>query len=1126
MNAHNIIWDPALETDKRGIEVDRGRMLEEWMDDNNMAVLNDGKITHANRKTGKESTPDVTLVHESRLDQYEWEVLEKLGGSDHKPIMITREISGMQRVNNKYTYKWDLKSKGFTDFRDAVEAKLPSNFQRKNVHKLEKILRGTITQAAQDHIGVKKVSSDSRPAITTEIRKAMEERNILRRDIKKEGGRRKWLDKCKEVNQMIRKEKEDRWKEYIEDLDAKTDTRQVWRTIRNLDGRVAPRRENEVLVVDGKAYVGDKQKAHEFAKVYKKVSMINKDKSDKNIKTKNREFLRKGQSEKTKYEKEISWQELERAINDASNNKAAGDDNIPYDVIKSLGQTARQFILHIYNQIWDGKPIPQKWRTAVIKPLLKEGKDPKSPGSFRPIALTACLGKLLEKIIADRLSAYLEDNKLLNPNQAGFRRERCTTDRVLKLVQMASDKIHENEEGTTTLVTFFDFSRAYDKVWREGLLCKMIKLGVPFQFIKYVRMFLSGRSTVVEINGVKSNTFYLNEGLPQGSAISPLLFLLFINDITEFTKDKATPSLFADDTAIWIAGTKDRTKTIKEMQENIDGISAWAKKWKMVLNSDKTQVMVITTGKKDSDWVPNLKLDGRQLEVVKEYRFLGVIIDSGLRFNSHIKKVIGKCKRRNNILRCLAGKDWGQSMETQKALYSTYIRSALEYASAAWYPWISDTAKRDLERVQNDSLRIMTRMAKDTPIEFLQLQTGMEPINVRMEKNCAILREKYIRLQPDDSRRILSERTVRRRIKSRVGWRAVTQKQAEAKYNRSTEKARVDPVTPLNIEITEVKLEKKKEEYTEQELMQRTELKIAEVDADVEIYTDGSTSGNQQNGGAGIFIQDREGECLLELCQPAGSLCSSYDGEAVACIEALKWIKTQEEEKKHAIFTDSKSLAQALSSNDWKDEHEWIRIIKNMLQEIKQKVTLCWVPSHCGTYGNEKADKLAEQGARMCQENAAVTFNIVKAKIKNRKWEIGHGTDGRAAKMFGERRRPTKEERSWPEKIQRVFARLRCGHAKELKEYQKRIGTASSGICIYCDLDEEETVEHVLCRCPQLEIARREEWPEVFNIEMLVTNPDVCRRVLGRRYPALRKIGIREEESSGGGPSDRGVQQA
>ena len=653
----------------------------------------------------------------------------------------------------------------------------------------------------------------------------------------------------------------------------------------------------------------------------------------------------------------------------------------------------------------------------------------------------------------------------------------------------------------------------------------MIKMGVPFQFIKYTRMFLSGRKTVVDINGVQSNPFYLNEGLPQGSAISPLLFLLFINDITEHTMGGATPSLFADDTAIWIEAVKDREKTIKRMQANINGISEWAKKWKMVLNSDKTQVMVITTGKNDSKWTPNLKLDGKTLEVVKEYRFLGVIIDSKLTFTPHLKKVIAKCKRRNNILRCLAGKDWGRSKDSMSALYCTYIRSALEYASPAWYPWLSKTARKELERVQNEALRIITRMAKDTPEEFLQLQAGMEPITVRLEKNSMVLREKYMRLQPNDNRRLLAEKVVKQRIKSRVGWREETKEQATIKINRNIERTSVDPMTPLNIEITEVSLEKKKECYSEQELRQRTELKIAEVDADVEIFTDGSTSGNQQNGGAGIFIQDRTGSTLLEMSKPAGSLCSSYDGESVACIEALRWINEQEDQKKtYAIFTDSKSLIQALSSNDFKDTHEWIRAVKNMLQNIKQKIIICWVPSHCGTHGNERADKLADQGAKMCQDDAPVTFSIVRAKIKNKKWEIGYGSDGRAAAMFGDRRTPKKEEKDWPEKVQQVYSRIRCGHAKELKQYQKRIGMTNSGICIYCDMDEEESVEHVLCRCPQLEAARKEAWPEEFDSKMLVMNPEVCRKVLGRRYPALRRTAIQDESRDG--PLDRVAQQA
>ena len=133
-------------------------------------------------------------------------------------------------------------------------------------------------------------------------------------------------------------------------------------------------------------------------------------------------------------------------------------------------------------------------------------------------------------------------------------------------------------------------------------------------------------------------------------------------------------------------------------------------------------------------------------------------------------------------------------------------------------------------------------------------------------------------------------------------------------------------------------------------------------------------------------------------------------------------------------------------------------------------------------------------------------------KIKGEKWRPKHE---RAAKMFGERRKPKEIEKGWKERIKRLYGRLRSDHAKELRAYQKRVGIVSEGICIYCDTDEEETIEHVLCRCPQLECARREMWPAGFTVDMLVTHPDMCRELLGRRYPALRRTANSEEDGGG-----------
>ena len=122
--------------------------------------------------------------------------------------------------------------------------------------------------------------------------------------------------------------------------------------------------------------------------------------------------------------------------------------------------------------------------------------------------------------------------------------------------------------------------------------------------------------------------------------------------------------------------------------------------------------------------------------------------------------------------------------------------------------------------------------------------------------------------------------------------------------------------------------------------------------------------------------------------------------------------------------------------------------------------------------------------------------------------------------MFYERRKPKEEEKNWTENIRRTYARLRCDHAKELKTYQKRIEITNDDKCAHCDMNEEETIEHVLCRCPQLEAVRRREWPEPFTTKMLVSNPELCRKVLARRFAALRRLGENEELNIGG-PSDR-----
>ena len=259
--------------------------------------------------------------------------------------------------------------------------------------------------------------------------------------------------------------------------------------------------------------------------------------------------------------------------------------------------------------------------------------------------MTSCVGKILEKLAADRLIYILESRNILNDNQAGFRPNRCTTDQVLKLVQHATDQIHSSKANPRTMTTFFDYEKASDKVWRDGLLLKMIKLNIPEKLVKYVRHFLSGRKTRVEFNGTRSKAFRLDQGLPQGSCISPLLFLIFINDIDVNFHPDTIASLFADNTATWMVDGKIKGSNRTLMQEEIDKILAWASKRKMSVNKGKTKSMIISSSNKDTKWDPQFQAGDTRIKAVNDYPFLGVKVDSELRFNQHVSKIETKCKK-------------------------------------------------------------------------------------------------------------------------------------------------------------------------------------------------------------------------------------------------------------------------------------------------------------------------------------------------------------------------------------------------------------------------------------------------------------------------------------------------
>jgi len=1113
-NAHSDIWSDVV---AMGVvsENARGGEIEGWLETTGMMCLNDSsKTTRTNRSSeGSDTSPDISFVHASQLGMFTWNVGDQLG-ADHKPVVITYEDKySIPEVNTKPKYKWKFKNAKWDQFTDEVERTLDESCDS-SAEKMERELSSKIVKAANLHVGKKKISESNKPWMTEEIKKAITERNRLRSI-----NRKKWIEKGSEVKEMIKEEKKKQWKEYVNQLDMHTNPKQVFQTIRSMDGKGGQQNENEALVVNGVALVEDKDKAEAFAKTYRGFSRLPSRKTDRKLKRRVRKLL-KSRPARTEEEQDITMEELERVIGATGNNKSAGDDDVPYEFIKRLGPRAKKFLLKICNRIWAGEEVPRSWRTAVIKTLLKDGKDPELTASYRPISLTACLGKILEKIIADRLTYILESRGLLTDNQAGFRQGRCTTDQILKLTQDATDQMQmprkkgkdKTKGENATVISFFDYAKAYDKVWRDGLLHKLQTLNIPWRFVKYVRSFLSSRITSVEINNVRSRKFHLKEGLPQGSAISPLLFVVFINDIDNDLSFDTLASLFADDTAIWKWGRDLEGEARVEMQKEIDKIISWAETWKMSLNTDKTKAMIISSNPADSKINLGLRAGDNDIEQVDKYRFLGGTLESSLRFIAHLKELIKKCRQRINIMKSMSGKDWGNSVESQRTLYVQYVRSCFEYASSSFRSWIGKTKMEKLETLQNEALRSIAQLARTCPVDFLRLETNIEPLANRLEKIDMVLWDKYQRLPEDDPRRIMTNRQVPPpALVTRRGWRYETEKMIKERgYDDIMRDTVTTPTKPWqtfpNLIIDYVPLEKKKAEYTPEDLRQAAIQKIESIPATFTIYTDGSTDGNQERGGAGIYVEDINHNEVLALSTPAGRFCTSYSGEAVAMLHCLDWL-TEEEAKQEdnqlqiLICTDSRSLTEALQANDWKDGDEWLKKVKERLAGIRSQITLLWIPSHVNIEGNERADELAGIGATMTQDGVTVTHKTMKARIKRERWEVSHE---RASETYQERRGPKMEvEKRWPQDVRSLYSCLRTGHAKELNHYQHFIDNADDGLCEH-GCEEDDTIEHALCRCDATAEARQRVLGGEATVSMLVTHPNECRKVLSARFKGLK----------------------
>ncbi|GFY34143.1 probable RNA-directed DNA polymerase from transposon X-element [Trichonephila clavipes] len=265
--------------------------------------------------------------------------------------------------------------------------------------------------------------------------------------------------------------------------------------------------------------------------------------------------------------------------------KSPGRDGITNKMIKNLPLITVFKITNIINNMFKLRSFPNAWKTAVIIPILKPGKNPKLAESYRPISLLPILSKLAEKIISTRLNAFLENENILVPEQHGFRPRLSTSHQQLRVVEYIKDAFDRNQH---VAAVFLDIQKAFDRVWHTGLLFKLITYKIPPPLILLLKSYISDRSFTVRINRTFSQTRPAKAGIAQGSILGPVLFNLYVNDIIKTTNTMIC--MYADDTAI-LSRHYDPNTLTQNINVHLAHLEIWFSVWKIAINTSKTEAI-------------------------------------------------------------------------------------------------------------------------------------------------------------------------------------------------------------------------------------------------------------------------------------------------------------------------------------------------------------------------------------------------------------------------------------------------------------------------------------------------------------------------------------------------------
>ena len=530
------------------------------------------------------------------------------------------------------------------------------------------------------------------------------------------------------TRRVIKTSKKITWRNYVSKLKSSSKSKKVWDMIRKISGKnssgpikhlsknhVKATNKKDIADLLAKTFSNNSSSTH-YSKQFQHIKK-NAEKTKLNFKSNNLED----------YNRPFSLSELTDCIM-KSHNTAVGPDEIHYEFLKKLPSCSLDFLLQAFNEVWVSGRFPTSWKQATIIPIPKPGKDNTDPSNYRPIALTSCLCKTLERMINTRLIWFLESNGLITNFQCGFRSKRSTVDHLVRLETFVREAFIKKEHLTAV---FFDLEKAYDTTWKYGIMRDLSDFGLKGRLPIFIDNFLSNRNFKVRVGTTLSGLQGQEEGVSQGSILSVTLFSIKINNIVKALNPGVDCSLYVDDFLICYRSKHIHTIE-RQLQQCLNKIQKWALENGFKFSKTKTQCMHFCQLRGlHND--PVLKLEGVEIPVVDQYKFLGIIFDRKLSFIPHINYLKAKCQKVLQLLRVVAHTDWGADKLTLLKLYRSLVRSKLDYGCFI-YGSARKSYLRCLDSIHHLGLRLALGALGTSPVESLYVEANEAPLSLRRER--------------------------------------------------------------------------------------------------------------------------------------------------------------------------------------------------------------------------------------------------------------------------------------------------------------------------------------------------------------------------------------------------------